>query len=246
MSAFFVPIERDVITVTGPDAKTYLHSQVSQDVNSLEIGDSRYAFLLQPTGKIDVVLRITCATHDRYVLDMEPGFGEAALARLNRFKIRVRADMELSGQVWRAIRSTEPVRIEGALRAWSGDGRAWDVFAPNVGLGESIPPGTLDDYDAFRLECGWPLMGQDISTDMVPAETGIVEHAVSFTKGCYPGQELVERMDSRKATPPRQLRVIERSLEMVVGSEVVRDGAVVGVVTSVGGHRAFALVKRGA
>jgi folate-binding protein YgfZ len=246
MSAFFVPIERDVITVTGPDANTYLHSQVSQDVNSLEIGDSRYAFLLQPTGKIDVVLRITCATHDRYVLDMEPGFGEAALARLNRFKIRVRADMELSGQVWRAIRTTEPVRIEGALRAWSGDGRAWDVFAPNVGLGESIPPGTLDDYAAFRLECGWPLMGQDISTDMVPAETGIVEHAVSFTKGCYPGQELVERMDSRKATPPRQLRVIERSPEMVVGSEVVRDGAVVGVVTSVGGHRAFALVKRGA
>ena len=246
MSAFFVPIERDVITVTGPDAKTYLHSQVSQDVNSLEIGDSRNAFLLQPTGKIDVVLRITCATHDRYVLDMEPGFGEAALARLNRFKIRVRADMELSGQVWRAIRMTEPVRIEGALRAWSGDGRAWDVFAPNVGLGESIPPGTLDDFDAFRLECGWPLMGQDISTDMVPAETGIVEHAVSFTKGCYPGQELVERMDSRKATPPRQLRVIERSPEMVVGSEVVRDGAVVGVVTSVGGHRAFALVKRGA
>jgi folate-binding protein YgfZ len=246
MNAFFVPIERDVITVTGTDAKTYLHSQVSQDVNSLEIGDSRYAFLLQPTGKIDVVLRITCATHDRYVLDMEPGFGEAALARLNRFKIRVRADMELSGQVWRAIRTSEPVRIEGALRAWSGDGRAWDVFAPNVGLGESIPPGTLDDYDAFRLECGWPLMGQDISTDMVPAETGIVEHAVSFTKGCYPGQELVERMDSRKATPPRQLRVIERSPEMVVGSEVVRDGAVVGVVTSVGGHRAFALVKRGA
>lgn len=246
MNAFFVPIERDVITVTGTDAKTYLHSQVSQDVNSLEIGDSRYAFLLQPTGKIDVVLRITCATHDRYVLDMEPGFGEAALARLNRFKIRVRADMELSGQVWRAIRTSEPVRIEGALRAWSGDGRAWDVFAPNVGLGESIPPGTLDDYDAFRLECGWPLMGQDISTDMVPAETGIVEHAVSFTKGCYPGQELVERMDSRKATPPRQLRVIERSPEMVVGSEVVRDGAVVGVVTSVGGHRAFALVKRDA
>jgi folate-binding protein YgfZ len=154
--------------------------------------------------------------------------------------------MELSGQVWRAIRTSEPVRIEGALRAWSGDGRAWDVFAPNVGLGESIPPGTLDDYDAFRLECGWPLMGQDISTDMVPAETGIVEHAVSFTKGCYPGQELVERMDSRKATPPRQLRVIERSPEMVVGSDVVRDGAVVGVVTSVGGHRAFALVKRDA
>ena len=117
MSAFHVTIERDVITVTGSDAKSYLHSQVSNDINSLEIGDSRYAFLLQPTGKIDVVVRITCATHDRYVIDMEPGFGEAALARLNRFKIRVRADMELSGQVWRAIRTTESVRIDEIGRA---------------------------------------------------------------------------------------------------------------------------------
>ena len=246
MSAFFVPFERDVVTVTGSDAKTYLHSQVSHDVNSLEIGDSRYAFLLQPTGKIDALVRITCATHDRYVLDTEPGFGEAVVTRLNRFKIRVRADIELSGQIWRAIRATEPVRIDGALRAWSGDGRAWDVFTPHVGLGESIMPGTHEDFDAFRLECGWPLMGLDITTDMVPAETGIVEHAVSFTKGCYPGQELVERMDSRKATPPRQLRVIDRSPEFVVGSPVVRDGVEVGVVTSIGGQRAFALLKRGA
>lgn len=246
MNAFFVPLERDVVTVTGSDAKTYLHSQVSQDVTSLEIGDSRYAFLLQPTGKIDALVRITCATHDRYVLDTEPGFGEAVVARLNRFKIRVRADIELSGQTWRAIRVSEPVRIEGALRAWSGDGRAWDVFAPQVGLGESIVAGTNDDFDAFRLECEWPLMGLDITADMVPAETGIVGHAVSFTKGCYPGQELVERMDSRKATPPRQLRVVERSPEMVVGSPLVRDGSEIGVVTSLGGHRAFALVKRGA
>lgn len=246
MTAFFVPLERDVVTVTGSDAKSYLHSQVSQDVNSLEIGDSRYAFLLQPTGKIDALVRITCATHDRYVLDTEPGFGEAVVARLNRFKIRVRVDIELSGQVWRAIRTTEPVRIDGALSAWSGDGRAWDVFAPQVGLGESITPGTQERFDEFRLECAWPLMGVDISTDMVPAETGIVEHAVSFTKGCYPGQELVERMDSRKATPPRQLRVIDRSPEMVAGSPVMRDGVEVGVVTSVGGQRAFALLKRGA
>ncbi len=246
MNAFFVPIERDVITVTGSDAKTYLHSQLSQDINSLEIGDSRYAFVLQPTGKVDVLLRVTCATHDRYVLDMEAGFGEAALARLNRFKIRVRAEMELSGQTWRAIRTTEPVTIEGALRAWTGDGRAWDVFSPTVGFGESIPPGTIEDYTDARLACGWPLMGVDISTDMSPAETGVVAHAVSFTKGCYPGQELVERMDSRGATPPRQLRVVERAQGMSVGAEYVREGAVVGVVTSLGRTHAFVLAKRNA
>lgn len=244
MSAFFFPIDRDVITVTGSDAKSYLHSQLSQDINSLEIGDSRYAFLLEPTGKVDVLLRVTCATHDRYVLDMEAGFGEAALTRLNRFKIRVRAEMELSGQTWRAIRTTEPVTIEGALRSWTGDGRAWDVFSPTVGLGESIPPGTLEDYTDARIACGWPLMGIDISTDMSPAETGVVTHAVSFTKGCYPGQELVERMDSRGATPPRQLRVVECVPGMAVGSEFVRDGVGVGIVTSLGRTHALVLAKR--
>ena len=246
MSAFFVPIERDVITLTGSDAKTYLHSQLSQDVNSLEIGDSRYSFLLEPTGKVDVLLRVTCATHDRYVLDMEAGFGEAALARLNRFKIRVRAELELSGQTWRAIRTTDPVTIEGALRSWTGDGRAWDVFSPTVGLGESIPPGTVEDYTDARIACGWPLMGVDISTDMSPAETGVVAHAVSFTKGCYPGQELVERMDSRGATPPRQLRVVERTPDMVAGQGLVRDGVDVGVVTTLGRTHALVLAKRNA
>jgi hypothetical protein len=53
-------------------------------------------------------------------------------------------------------------------------------------------------------------------------------------------------MDSRKATPPRTLRVIERTPDMVVGSQIVRDGEPIGVVTSLGGHRAFALLKRGA
>ena len=246
MNAFFVPLERDVITVTGSDAKTYLHSQLSQDVNTLEIGDSRYAFLLEPTGKVDVLLRVTCATHDRYVLDMEAGFGEAALTRLNRFKIRVRAELELSGQTWRAIRTTELVTIEGALRAWTGDGRAWDVFSPTVGLGESIPAGTMEDYTDARVSSGWPLMGVDVSAEMSPAETGVVPYAVSFTKGCYPGQELVERMDSRGATPPRQLRVVERTSDMVVGEGLVRDGAVVGTVTSLGRTHALVLFKRNA
>ena len=84
-------------------------------------------------------------------------------------------------------------------------------------------------FDAMRVAAGWPLAGVDFAQGCIPAETGLIGVAVSFSKGCYPGQELVERMDSRKATPPRHLRVIERTPDMVVGSQVVRDGDVIGV-----------------
>ena len=70
---FWVPLVRDVITVTGKDAATYLHSQLSQDISSMEAGDARQSFLLEPTGKIVALLRVTRGGLDRFVLDTDPG-----------------------------------------------------------------------------------------------------------------------------------------------------------------------------
>jgi folate-binding protein YgfZ len=80
----------------------------------------------------------------------------------------------------------------------------------------------------------------------IPAETGLTTVAVSFTKGCYPGQELVERMDSRGATAPRLLKVVDVAPGTQVGDPVTLDGVEVGQVTSVAGSRALAFVKRSA
>jgi folate-binding protein YgfZ len=88
-------------------------------------------------------------------------------------------------------------------------------------------------------------MGADITTTMIPAETGVVDVAVSFTKGCYPGQELVERMDSRGSTAPRRLCRVICAPGVQVGDEVVVDGETVGVYTTVVGMIALALIKRG-
>lgn len=88
-------------------------------------------------------------------------------------------------------------------------------------------------------------MGVDISTDMIPAETGIVECAVSFSKGCYPGQELVERMDSRGSTAPKMLMRIDCPIDAVAGANVVVNGVTVGTYTTVAGIQAIALIKRG-
>ena len=242
---FWVPLVRDVITVTGKDAATYLHSQLSQDISSMEAGDARQSFLLEPTGKIVALLRVTRGGLDRFVLDTDPGFGDAVITRLNRFKIRVEVDFELTTQSWRAIRGVQGSSIQGVIPAWRMDGTAVDVFARQATMPTSIVEGTWEHYEVERISAAWPVMGTDVTTDMIPAETGVVDLAVSFAKGCYPGQELVERMDSRGSRAPRSLVKIECTSGTRQGDEVMVDGEVVGRITSVQGEIALAIVKRG-
>ena len=104
----------------------------------MQPGDVRSSLLLQPTGKVDSLLRVTCAAADRFVLDCDPGFGESTVARLSRFKIRVNADIELQRQTWRAIRTTssvndmakiaQPFDMSGAIPAWRSDRTAFAFF----------------------------------------------------------------------------------------------------------------------
>lgn len=246
-SLYWISVQRDVITVTGSDAKTFLHSQLSQDIASLQPGDVRMSLLLQPTGKVDSLLRVTCAAADRFVLDCDPGFGESTVARLSRFKIRVNAEIELQTQTWRAVRSTETavLSIDGAIPAWRQDGTAVDVFSPNMTLPSTLREGTEAEFAESRVRACWPVMGTDITTEMIPAETSVVDVAVSFTKGCYPGQELVERMDSRGSTAPRRLCRVICASNAKVGDEVLVDGQAVGAYTTISGTVALALIKRG-
>jgi folate-binding protein YgfZ len=194
---------RDVVVVEGADAQTYLHSQVSQDLTGMEVGEHRWTFVLEPTGKIEGLARVTRTADDRFELDTDEGFGESLLARINRFKIRVNAA---------------------------------------VTLGE--PRGDEADESA-RIALGWPRLGSEIVPgEAIPAGTGLSGVAVSFTKGCYPGQELVERMDSRAADAPRSLRRLTVAAESVPGDPVIDGDTEVGVLTSVAGTSALGWVKR--
>ncbi len=107
-----------------------------------------------------------------------------------------------------------------------------------------------DDHETARIAGGWPRMGTEIQpAATIPAATGIEVAAVSFTKGCYPGQELVERMNSRGADAPRVLRIVDVEPGAVPGDPVLDgEGNVVGELTSVAptGILALAYVKRGA
>ncbi len=242
--AFWCEYPRDVVEVVGPDAATYLHSQVSNDLRPLQVGQSCWAFLLQPTGKVDVLVRVWRTDDERFVLDTDAGFGEVLVARVNRFKIRVKADV--APLEWRciAVRATDGSAVEGVdgLASW---GNGVDLLGSGVEPPAGITAGRAEQLLAARIEGGWPAMGIEIEPgDTIPAETGVTAAAVSFTKGCYPGQELVERMDSRGSIAPRLLQVVDVPDGTTAGDPLLRDGVAIGTVTSVTGTRALAFVKR--
>ena len=245
---FWTDAPRDVVRVVGPDAATYLQSQVSNDLRSMAVGDSVWAFLLQPTGKVDVLMRVWRRGDDEFVLDTDAGSGEVMVARLQRFKIRVKADIE--PLAWRciALRGDDVVVPDGSVVAWGG---GVDLLGPEVEPPAGAPAGSPDDLLAARIAAAWPSMvadgvGEITPGHSIPAETGITDVAVSFTKGCYPGQELVERMDSRGSSAPRLLQVVQVAEGTLPGQPYVLDGVEAGVVTSVSGTAALALVKRAA
>jgi folate-binding protein YgfZ len=204
-SSYVVPGPRDLIEVTGADAVGYLHSQLSQDIGSLAVGERMLSLVLEPDGRVCAPIGVSRIEDERLILDVDPGYGEAVTARLLRFRLRTDAEFTMTA----AERSRDAREEES------------------------------------RIIDGWPALGSEIIPgETLAAETGLTTVAVSFTKGCYPGQELVERMDSRGAIPPRRIVrvVVESGTE--VGSPVIRDGAEVGQVTSVAGVNALARVGR--
>lgn len=237
---FWVPLQRDVITATGADARTYLHSQLSQDVAGMRVGETRQSLLLQPTGKLDGIIRVTCVEGETFVLDVDTGCGEAVLARLNRFKIRVKVELTLGRETWVAVRNVL-TPTPGSIPAWRCDGSAVDLRSESANA--EFRQGSLEEYEQARIIAAWPAMNVDVTESSIPAETGITDVAVSFTKGCYPGQELVERMDSRGSIAPRQLRYVQVGEGSVVGQEVELDGRQ-GTVTSIIGTHALVAFKR--
>ena len=246
-------IEHLVFAVTGADAGKYLHSQLSNDIASLPLGGSRYSFVLEPMGKVIALVRVTRTEDETFILDTEnvEGLGEQLLARLNRFKIRVKADIAVSSQKYLSLRSRDGSPIEQAGFTVSQWGSGAVIDAPLASIAESVVSQfvqvSLEEFDALRIRSSWPAMGREIiAGETLPAATGVVTIAVSFTKGCYPGQELVERMDSRGSTAPKNLRLLSGSIvdNAKSGDAVIVNGETVGEFTSVAHDCALAYVAR--
>lgn len=204
-------IGREVVRVAGPDAGRYLQGQLSQDVARLSPGDWAWSLVLQPQGKLDAFVRCLRLGPDEFFLDTDLGVGELLVQRLLRFRLRTKADVDLLP--WRAV----AVRGPGAVRSPAGEGvitvpfewgglSGYDLMGPEPTAPASLAAVSGEAYEAARVEAGFPRHGAELDERTIPAEAGLVQAAVSFTKGCYTGQELVARIDSRGSNVPRHLR----------------------------------------
>jgi folate-binding protein YgfZ len=254
---------REAVVVRGPDARGWIQGQVSQDIGSLEVGGSAETLLLSPQGKIDVYGRVTILGDDIVLLDTEAGHGQVLSDRLRRFRLRVKADLETAtvrclqvrGPAWAKGLADSGLELgttlEGAVPGELGDGWAvalpvswpgysgFDVLA-SAEAGEktrlAVPFGDPAAFEAARIEAGVPAMGRELTEKTIPQEAGdLVGHTVSFTKGCFTGQELVARLDARGGNVAWRLRglVLAPGGRARAGSTLSSADREVGRLTSV-------------
>jgi folate-binding protein YgfZ len=221
-------IDRDVLSVSGPDATTYLQGQCSQDVAGLAVGATAASLLLTPQGKLDAFLRVTWVGDDAFILDTDPGFGEVVKTRLERFRLRVKVEIEplsWSGVAVRGPDADRPGVVSDVIDAdpsvlrlpvdWPGFA-GFDLLGPDTGpdtggagadawVAETVVRIGANAWEAARIEAGLPVNGRELTEATIAAEVGLVERTVSFDKGCFTGQELVARLDSRGSKVARKL-----------------------------------------
>lgn len=235
---YAVRLDRDVVAVSGPESGTFLQGQLSQDLLALGAGQSAWSWLLAPTGKVDALVRVTRLGDDEWLLDTDSGWGDAVLTRLNRFRLRTK--VALVDRPWRVVGLRGQAAGNGTdtgtqvtVGAWPGL-EGVDLLGSDPAVPDGWPVMATADYEAVRIAAGIPRMGAELTDKTIPGETGLIDETVSFTKGCYTGQELVARIDSRGGNVPRQLRRFLLADQVDAGTDLWDgSGQKAGTLTSV-------------
>ena len=219
---------RACVRVQGPDAADLLQRIVSNDVLA---GESCEALLLTPKGRVIAPLLVWRRAEDDFLLLTEPELGEIVRAHLTRMRIASKCSVELEEH-------SSAIVLGG-----TGGIPTQDYGVPAVEVLDGVVDAEPADEELERLRilARTPRWGREIDEGILPAEAGLDERAVSFTKGCYPGQEPLSRLQHRGHVN-RTLRVIE--VESAREADEVRDGdRVVGRVTSAVPGLALAYVR---
>ena len=202
-------VPRAFLRVSGPDAADYLQRMVSNDVEALATGEACEALLLTAKARVIAPLRILRRASDDFLLLTEPELGETVRRELLRMRFAAKAEIE-------------PEEHE-----------SWLVLGGDEVLDER-PAGdevSEEEFERWRIESGIPRWGRELDDRVLPAEAGLDETHISFTKGCYPGQEPIARQRYRGKVN-RKLRVLELDGSADPGTELQLDGKTVGRITS--------------
>ena len=200
---------RAFLRVAGPDAADYLQRMVSNDVEALAVGEACDALLLTAKARVIAPLRVVRRGEEDFLVLTEPELGETVRTQLlrTRFAAKVEVARE-EHESWLVLGGEEVVDDRPA--------------------GDEVGD---EELERWRIEAGIPRWGREIDGQVLPAEAGLDETHISFSKGCYPGQEPIARQHYRGKVN-RKLRVLDVEGDVTPGTELLLDGKKVGRITS--------------
>jgi folate-binding protein YgfZ len=217
---------RAYVRVKGPDAIDYLNRMLSNDVPEAGSVD---ALLLTPKARVIAPLLVWRRGEDDVLLLTEPELGDTLVSQLTRMRFAAKCEIE-------------PEEHTSTILFGDHDGIPnLDYGVPAVEVLDSELDGD-GDLERLRIEAATPRYGREIDDRVLPAEAGLDERAISFSKGCYPGQEPIARQHYRGKVN-RRLRVLEVDGAPAPETPVVFEGKDVGRVTSAVPGVALAYVR---
>ncbi len=237
---------RAIVQLHGPDAAAYLQRMLSNDVEVLEVGGACDALLLTAKARVIAPMIVFRQAPATYILLTEPELGERLRHELARTRFAAKASIESEERETTLVLGapTPP----GAIQNRDYGVPAYELL-DGVGPSDAAPIGA-DELEVLRILAATPRAGRELDDRALPAEAGLEERAISFTKGCYPGQEPVARLHHR-GHANRGLRALRLDGRDVPAYEtpVELDGKPVGRITSAvldpaGGVAALAYVRR--
>ncbi len=248
--------DRGVVAVEGPDAGKLLQGLLTNDLALLETEPAMHAGLLSPQGKILFDFFVVRSAGG-FLLDVAREKAAELVKRLTLYKLRaavtitdVSGDYAVlalwganacsSGETQRTASFADPRHRDLGLRILADAHFAADVASATNGM-----PADAAAYHAQRIELGIPEGGKDYAFgDAFPHEALFDQlHGVSFSKGCYVGQEIVSRMEHRGTARRRIVPVLARGGPLVPGAAIMAGDAEIGRVGSIAGSRGLAVLR---
>jgi folate-binding protein YgfZ len=225
----WLPAPRETIAVTGPEAAEFLQGQVTNDVEALAPGEGCYAALLDRKGHIQADMRVLCRGEGDFVIDTPEPAAERLFKHLSMYKVGREVEVARAGEAVLSLIGPGAAAVTGispgpefASRPLTLAGASCLAVSTDLGIDLICDPADTEAVvaqiesdravrvsaevaEVLRVERGRPGLATEMAAAPMPAEAGIVERAVSFTKGCYIGQEPVARLHY-KGRPNRFLR----------------------------------------
>lgn len=240
-----------VIHVTGPDRATFLHSLLSNDIKSLSTGQSCEAALLTPAGKFLAHLLVLAEADAHWLLTDRPRI-ETVLSTLHRYLIMEQVTLTDVSNAYTMLALQGPqttvvvgvVASETTVRLVSfpvvtKDDRLLIVPTEQAAqirnrlVGAGATPSGWETFHVLRIEAGIPWYGIDMDESNLLPETGLEERLVSYTKGCYVGQEVVARLQTYGSVSQKLMGLVcEGTTVPERGDQILKDGQPIGRITS--------------